>query len=254
MESEELKLIFQSIGQIESCKLIKNKTNQQSLCYGFVNYLNNEDAEKAIQTLNGSKIQNKIIKVSYARPSSEAIKGANLYIANVPKSWQSEDLNKYFSLCGNIITSRILIDKISGRSRGIAFLRFDQKFEAELAIQKLNGIVPDSFQEPILVKFANYPTDKNNGKLKPRQELLNKNSIYFEEKINNYENLRINNQLINNNLITSFDSIFVPSPAQLTANNSGYSIYSYTGDGFSIGNNVSPSINITNSGCGDFMV
>ena len=35
----------------------------QSLGYGFVNYHNPEDAGKAIQTLNGLRLQNKTIKV-----------------------------------------------------------------------------------------------------------------------------------------------------------------------------------------------
>lgn len=37
----------------------------QSLGYGFVNYHRPEDAEKAINTLNGLRLQNKTIKVSY---------------------------------------------------------------------------------------------------------------------------------------------------------------------------------------------
>jgi len=36
----------------------------QSLGYGFVNYHRPEDAEKAISTLNGLRLQNKTIKVS----------------------------------------------------------------------------------------------------------------------------------------------------------------------------------------------
>ncbi|GBM67944.1 hypothetical protein AVEN_214716-1, partial [Araneus ventricosus] len=36
----------------------------QSLGYGFVNYVRAEDAEKAINTLNGLRLQNKTIKVS----------------------------------------------------------------------------------------------------------------------------------------------------------------------------------------------
>lgn len=36
----------------------------QSLGYGFVNYVRAEDAEKAITTLNGLRLQNKTIKVS----------------------------------------------------------------------------------------------------------------------------------------------------------------------------------------------
>jgi len=35
----------------------------QSLGYGFVNYVRLEDAEKAINSLNGLRLQNKLIKV-----------------------------------------------------------------------------------------------------------------------------------------------------------------------------------------------
>lgn len=82
--------------------------------YGFVNYVRAEDAEKAVNTLNGLRLQNKVIKVSYARPSSESIKGANLYVSGLPKNLSQPDLEAMFSSFGKIITSRILCDNISG--------------------------------------------------------------------------------------------------------------------------------------------
>lgn len=39
----------------------------QSLGYGFVNYQKQEDAEKAINTFNGLRLQNKTIKVNIYR-------------------------------------------------------------------------------------------------------------------------------------------------------------------------------------------
>jgi RNA recognition motif-containing protein len=39
----------------------------QSLGYGFINYHNMDDANKAIQTLNGLRLQNKTIKVLESR-------------------------------------------------------------------------------------------------------------------------------------------------------------------------------------------
>ena len=54
-------------------------------------------------------------KVSYARPSSEAIKGANLYVSGLPKHMAQPDLERLFSCSGNIITSRILCDNITGK-------------------------------------------------------------------------------------------------------------------------------------------
>jgi len=45
--------------KLEMCCVISG----QSLGYGFVNYHRPEDAEKAINTLNGLRLQNKTIKV-----------------------------------------------------------------------------------------------------------------------------------------------------------------------------------------------
>ena len=61
---EEIRSLFSSIGEVESCKLIRDKVTGQSLGYGFVNYHRQEDAAKAIQTLNGLRLQNKTIKVN----------------------------------------------------------------------------------------------------------------------------------------------------------------------------------------------
>lgn len=40
-----------------------NLTGGQSLGYGFVNYVRQDDADKAINSLNGLRLQNKTIKV-----------------------------------------------------------------------------------------------------------------------------------------------------------------------------------------------
>ena len=68
---EEIRSLFSSIGEVESCKLIRDKVTGQSLGYGFVNYQRQEDAAKAIQTLNGLRLQNKTIKVRRTLQKSE---------------------------------------------------------------------------------------------------------------------------------------------------------------------------------------
>ncbi|KAK2521480.1 Elavl2 [Columba livia] len=213
MTQEELKSLFGSIGEIESCKLVRDKitgsmaersnatsptlmqtllyqhykydayesgskkmlkgifawysstsvpTEGQSLGYGFVNYVDPKDAEKAINTLNGLRLQTKTIKVSYARPSSASIRDANLYVSGLPKTMTQKELEQLFSQYGRIITSRILVDQVTGISRGVGFIRFDKRIEAEEAIKGLNGQKPPSAAEPITVKFANNPSQKTN--------------------------------------------------------------------------------------------
>ncbi|XP_051786097.1 ELAV-like protein 2 isoform X2 [Erpetoichthys calabaricus] len=198
MTQEELKSLFGSIGEIESCKLVRDKITGQSLGYGFVNYVDPKDAEKAINTLNGLRLQTKTIKVSYARPSSASIRDANLYVSGLPKTMTQKELEQLFSQYGRIITSRILVDQVTvagvpilpptpkfsqqvgglsagriqfniiprtGVSRGVGFIRFDRRIEAEEAIKGLNGQKPPGGTEPITVKFANNPSQKTSQAL-----------------------------------------------------------------------------------------
>lgn len=50
----------------------------------------------------------------------------------------------------------------AGLSKGVGFVRFDQRMEAERAIKQLHNTIPEGASEPITVKFANNPS--NNAK------------------------------------------------------------------------------------------
>lgn len=161
MTQEEVRSLFTSIGEIESCKLVRDKVTGQSLGYGFVNYVREEDALRAVSSFNGLRLQNKTIKVSYARPSNDQIKGSNLYVSGIPKSMTLHELESIFRPFGQIITSRILSDNVTGLSKGVGFVRFDKKDEADNAIKTLNGSIPTGCAEQITVKFANNPASNN---------------------------------------------------------------------------------------------
>lgn len=62
-----------------------------------------------------------VLQVSYARPSSASIRDANLYVSGLPKTMTQKELEQLFSQYGRIITSRILVDQVTGIS-GTAFL------------------------------------------------------------------------------------------------------------------------------------
>lgn len=155
MSEDDVKNLFSAVGSVQSCKLIKDKLSQTSLGYAFVNYYVAEEAEKAIQNLNGLPLHNKTVKVSYARPSSASIKNANLYVAHLPVTYTMHDLEALFRPFGSIITSRVLVDTATGLSRGVGFVRFDKNTEAETAISALSGKSLHGASQPLLVKFAN---------------------------------------------------------------------------------------------------
>ncbi|KAK2908224.1 ELAV-like protein 1 isoform X1 [Channa argus] len=174
MSQDELRSLFSSVGDVESAKLIRDKVAGHSLGYGFVNFVNHSDAERAISTLNGLRLQSKTIKVSYARPSSDMIKDANLYISGLPRTLTQPELEDMFTRFGHIINSRVLVDQasgtqscdqVSGLSRGVAFIRFDKRSEAEDAIKHLNGHTPPGSSEPITVKFAANPNQTRNSQM-----------------------------------------------------------------------------------------
>ncbi|CAL8083927.1 unnamed protein product [Calicophoron daubneyi] len=181
MSQDEMRELFAKVGKLASCKLIRDRTTGQSLGYGFVNYVLPEDAARAIKLLNRTRLQNKTIKVSLARPSCESIKGANLYICGLPKTMTEKELEQMFQQCGKIITSRILCDSATtsalpalltlesaDQSKGVGFIRFDQRHEAEMAIQQFNGYrIKGTSEAPLVVKFANLPTSVKNTPTSP---------------------------------------------------------------------------------------
>uniref|UniRef100_A0A8C5TN55 RRM domain-containing protein n=1 Tax=Malurus cyaneus samueli TaxID=2593467 RepID=A0A8C5TN55_9PASS len=131
----------------------------QSLGYGFVNYVEAGDADRAIGALNGLKLQTKTIKVSYARPSSASIRDANLYVSGLPKAMGQKEMEQLFSQYG--LRSSVPVPCVS---RGVGFIRFDKRVEAEEAVRGLHGQKPWGGR-PITVKFANTPGQKSGGAL-----------------------------------------------------------------------------------------
>ena len=60
-----------------------------------------------------------VFKVSYALPSSEVIKDANLYISGLPRNMTQKDVEDMFSRFGRIINSRVLVDQTTGTVPGL---------------------------------------------------------------------------------------------------------------------------------------
>ncbi|XP_012288421.1 sex-lethal homolog isoform X3 [Orussus abietinus] len=154
MTEKELYSMFVTIGPVESCRVMKDYKTGYSYGFGFVNYTKAEDAATAISTLNGLQVQNKRLKVSFARPSGEEIKETNLYVTNLPRNITESQIDDIFSKYGNIVQKNILKDKLTGLPRGVAFVRFDKREEAQEAIARLHGTVPEGGSEPLSVKIA----------------------------------------------------------------------------------------------------
>jgi RNA recognition motif-containing protein len=61
-----------------------------------------------------------------------------LYVGNLPWSAKAEDLTEAFSRHGEVVSSRIITDRESGRSRGFGFVEVGDG-DADKMIETMNG-------------------------------------------------------------------------------------------------------------------
>lgn len=63
----------------------------------------------------------------------------NIYVGNLPYHITDEELEAAFAEFGQVTSARVIIDRMSGRSRGFGFVEMANDAEAQAAIQALNG-------------------------------------------------------------------------------------------------------------------
>lgn len=68
INDESLHQYFSSVGTVETAKVIVDRQTGRSKGYGFVEMSSDEEAQKAIQELNGKDNNGRPITVSEARP------------------------------------------------------------------------------------------------------------------------------------------------------------------------------------------
>ncbi len=61
-----------------------------------------------------------------------------IYVGNLPYSFNDEDLSKMFADYGEVVSSIIITDRDSGRSKGFGFVEMEDA-AAEKAIKELDG-------------------------------------------------------------------------------------------------------------------
>ena len=67
ISEDELSKVFGQYGEVTSVKIITDKYSGRSKGFGFVEMLNDDDAQKAIDELNDSDIKGRNVKVNVAR-------------------------------------------------------------------------------------------------------------------------------------------------------------------------------------------
>ncbi|XP_009071256.1 PREDICTED: polyadenylate-binding protein 4 [Acanthisitta chloris] len=167
MDDERLKEMFGKYGKTLSVKVMTDPTGK-SKGFGFVSFEKHEEANKAVEEMNGKDINGKMLFVGRAQKKAERqaelkrrfeqlkqerlsrYQGVNLYIKNLDDTIDDEKLRKEFSPFGSITSAKVMLE--DGRSKGFGFVCFSSPEEATKAVTEMNGRIVGS--KPLYVALA----------------------------------------------------------------------------------------------------
>ena len=67
----------------------------------------------------------------------------NIYVGNLPWSYKDDTLRELFEEHGEVSDAKVIVDRMSGRSRGFGFVEMASEEDAATAIEALNGYDAD---------------------------------------------------------------------------------------------------------------
>lgn len=146
IDNKSLYDTFSAFGNILSCKIaVDDLGNPKG--YGFVHFENGEDAEKAIEKVDGMLLNDKKVFVTHWMSKKERAekmgnqpkKFTNVYVKNFSEDITEEKLTEMCSEAGKVISLKIMTDEY-GKGKGFGFISFETPEEAEKAVELLNNM------------------------------------------------------------------------------------------------------------------
>lgn len=181
MTKEGLTEMFKNFGEVTSIFVTTDSKGRQ---FGFINFKHHEDAVRAVNEMNGHKVNNKPLYVGRAQKKSEReselrrkyeqlklehlakYTGINLYIKNLEDEVNEESLRKEFGNYGKIKTVRVMTDD-KGVTKGFGFVCFTTPEEAQRALAEMNGRILPGCKKPL---YVNLHEPKEQRRLKLMQQ------------------------------------------------------------------------------------
>jgi len=137
--------IFSAVGPVASIRVCRDAVTRRSLGYAYVNFHQLADAERALDTMNFSMIKSKPCRIMWSQrdPSLRRSGVGNIFVKNLHESIDNKQLYDTFSLFGNILSCKVVIDRETGLSKGYGYVHYETAEAAHAAIDKLDGMLID---------------------------------------------------------------------------------------------------------------
>jgi len=134
--------IFKNVGTVASIRVCRDAISRRSLGYAYVNFHTVADAERALDTMNYTLILGKPCRImwSHRDPSRRKMGAGNVFIKNLDKSVNNQQLYDTFSAFGNILSCKVETDD-NGVSKGYGYVHFEKEEDAKTAVEKVNGML-----------------------------------------------------------------------------------------------------------------
>jgi RNA recognition motif-containing protein len=94
-------------------------------------------------------------------PAGEQVQGNKLYVGNLPYSATNDALTQLFGEAGTVTDAVVILDRVSGRSKGFGFVTMATDEEADKAIEMFHQYEMDG--RPLVVNKARPKEERPRG-------------------------------------------------------------------------------------------
>ncbi|XVF79585.1 hypothetical protein PTKIN_Ptkin15bG0001000 [Pterospermum kingtungense] len=153
VNNDELSKIVEEHGAVEKAEVMYDKYSGRSRRFAFVTMKTVEDANAAIEKLDGTEIGGRKIKVNIAEKPLQQVDLSLLqadetqfidspykvYVGNLAKTVTTNTLKNFFSEKGKVVSAKASRVPGTSKSGGFGFVTFSSEEEVEAAISSFNN-------------------------------------------------------------------------------------------------------------------
>ncbi|KAJ0018171.1 hypothetical protein Pint_10951 [Pistacia integerrima] len=146
MDENYISSCFAHSGEVASVKVIRNKQTGQVEGYGFVEFVTRAAAERVLQTYNGTPMPNgeQNFRLNWASFSAgerrDETPDFTIFVGDLAADVTDYMLQETFrGRYSSVKGAKVVIDRLTGRTKGYGFVRFADESEQLRAMTEMNG-------------------------------------------------------------------------------------------------------------------